>query len=167
MSYPLVSASGSSATYGTCDVSACLSSRLTIVGGVRERFVVTRRGRWKTVCARGADPALLGRRSTSPLEAATVRHSLRQRILISVVVGLSFASFGLSVYLHIREGHAAETYQNVYGWNIPWTVPATFAVAFALIGLGALLVRWWQLWRRSRLEGIPMRQVAKELKRDG
>ena len=105
--------------------------------------------------------------STSPLEAATVGHSLGQRILISVVVGLSFASFGLSVYLQIREGHAAETYQNVYGWNIPWTVPATFAVAFALIGLGALLVRWWQLWRRSRLEGIPMRQGARELKRDG
>jgi hypothetical protein len=31
-----------------------LGCRLTIVGGVRERVVVARRGRRKTVCARGA-----------------------------------------------------------------------------------------------------------------
>src|SRR5437762_13647088 len=43
-------------------------SRLTIVGGVRERSVVTRRGRGKTVCARGAYWALLCSPSTSPLE---------------------------------------------------------------------------------------------------
>src|SRR5712671_7437211 len=68
MSYPPLSASGSSATYGTCDVSACLNSRLTIVGGGRETWVVMRRGREKTVCARGASLALLGGPSTSPLE---------------------------------------------------------------------------------------------------
>jgi hypothetical protein len=96
-----------------------------------------------------------------------MRRSLGQRILISIVVGLPIAAFGLRVYLHIRDGHAADTYQNVYGWNIPWTMPASFAAAFVLIGLGALLVRWWQLWRRSRFEGISMRQVAKELKDDG
>src|SRR5947208_3704874 len=45
-------------------------SRLTIVGGVRERSVVTRRGRGKTVCARGAYWALLCSPSTSPLEVA-------------------------------------------------------------------------------------------------
>jgi hypothetical protein len=100
------------------------------------------------------------------VRGAKVRYSLGQRILIAVVVGLPIAAFGLSVYLHIRDGHAAETYQNVYGWNIPWTVPATFGVVFALTGLGALTMRWWELWRRSRLEGIPMSQVAKELKRD-
>jgi hypothetical protein len=67
MSYPPASAYGSFATYGTCDGPACSSSRLTIVGGVRERLVVTRRGRRKTVCARGAWSALLGGPSTSPL----------------------------------------------------------------------------------------------------
>ena len=41
---------------------------LTIVGGVRERWVATRRGRGKTVCARGARRALLRGPSTSPLE---------------------------------------------------------------------------------------------------
>ena len=40
---------------------------LTIVGGVRERWVATRRGRGKTVCARGARRALLRGPSTSPL----------------------------------------------------------------------------------------------------
>jgi hypothetical protein len=38
--------------------------------GVRERLVVTRRGRGKTVCARGANVALLGGPSTSPLEGS-------------------------------------------------------------------------------------------------
>src|SRR5437762_11638700 len=48
-------------------------SRLTIVGGVRERSVVTRRGRGKTVCARGAYWALLCSPSTSPLGARLVQ----------------------------------------------------------------------------------------------
>ena len=34
-----------------------------------KRSVVTRRGRWKTVCARGACQAVVGGRSTSPLVA--------------------------------------------------------------------------------------------------
>jgi hypothetical protein len=40
---------------------------LTIVGGVRERLVVTRRGRLGILCARGAWRAFLGGPSTSPL----------------------------------------------------------------------------------------------------
>src|SRR5438552_6717882 len=50
-------------------------SRLTIVGGVRERSVVTRRGRGKTVCARGAYWALLCSPSTSPLECRESSHA--------------------------------------------------------------------------------------------
>ena len=46
---------------------------LTIVGGDREPLVVTRRGRWKTVCSRGSNRALLGGPSTSPLAAMTGR----------------------------------------------------------------------------------------------
>src|ERR1700722_2905152 len=105
-------------------------------------------------------------RSASPLEATAVRYSLGQKLLITAVVGLPVAAFGLSVYLHIRDGHGADTYRNVYGWNIPWTVPATFAAAFAVVAVAALLVRWWQLWRRSRLEGIPMSKAAEELRRN-
>jgi hypothetical protein len=95
-----------------------------------------------------------------------VRRSLGRRILIFIFFGAPIASFAILVYVRIRDGHAAETYQNVYGWNIPWTVPATFGAAFALVGLGALTLRWRQLWRRSRIEGIPMKQVAKDLRRD-
>ena len=44
-----------------------LARLLTIVGAGREGWVVLRRGREKTVCARGASRTLLGGRSTSPL----------------------------------------------------------------------------------------------------
>src|SRR2546427_8162266 len=46
---------------------------LTIVGGVREQLVVTRRGRGKTVCARGADLAPSRGPSTSPLAVIHMR----------------------------------------------------------------------------------------------
>src|SRR5436190_19422681 len=49
----------------------CESCALTIVGTVRDAWVVGRRGRWKTVCARVARQALLRGRSTSPLDDAT------------------------------------------------------------------------------------------------
>ena len=49
---------------------SCLRSRLTIVGGVRERVVVARRGRLGTVCARGACPTWSCGPSTSPLGAS-------------------------------------------------------------------------------------------------
>jgi len=37
------------------------------IGAGREAWVVVRRGRLGTVCARGADQAVVGDRSTSPL----------------------------------------------------------------------------------------------------
>jgi hypothetical protein len=46
--------------------------RLTI-GGVRERWVVTRRERGKPLCARGGYRALLGGPSTSPLDRSAGR----------------------------------------------------------------------------------------------
>jgi hypothetical protein len=46
----------------------CGPRRLTIVGGVRERSEVPRRGRGETLCARSAWSALLGGPSTSPLD---------------------------------------------------------------------------------------------------
>jgi len=51
---------------------------LTTVGGVREGLVVTRRGRGKTLCARGACRASVPGPSTSPLgvHATTVRRLL-------------------------------------------------------------------------------------------
>src|SRR5438270_4671969 len=53
----------------------CESCALTIVGTVRDAQVVGHRGRWKRLCARGANPALLRGRSTSPLGVMTERAS--------------------------------------------------------------------------------------------
>src|SRR5207253_369700 len=49
---------------------------LTIAGAGRDTWVVMRRGRWKTVCARGADLAPSRGRSASPLEATIVTSTL-------------------------------------------------------------------------------------------
>src|SRR5436190_400226 len=50
-------------------MSVACSAPLTIVGTDHDACVVRRRGRGKTVCARGADRALLRGRSTSQLGA--------------------------------------------------------------------------------------------------
>jgi hypothetical protein len=61
----------------------CTIRLLTIVGGVRERLLVTRRGRGKTVCARGADLAWSSGPSTSPLDGMdfypTANHTIDPR----------------------------------------------------------------------------------------
>src|SRR5437762_14111389 len=50
--------------------------RLTIVGGGRDAWSVWRRGRWRTVCARGADLAWSSGPSTSPLGGGIVHRAL-------------------------------------------------------------------------------------------
>jgi hypothetical protein len=62
--------------------------------------VVVRRGRWETVCARGADQALRRGPSTSPLDVTVPRFTLR-RIA-------SFAAFAAGwYYIYSRFGEAA------------------------------------------------------------
>jgi hypothetical protein len=90
----------------------------------------------------------------------------RSKGFIFCVAGIVFLAFGFDVYDYLRDGHAAETYQNVYGWNIPWTTPAVLSAAIALVALCSWLMRWWVLWRRSRIEGVPTSQIAKEFKRN-
>src|SRR5579864_6926703 len=70
---------------------------LTIVGGVRERLVVTRRGRRKTLCARTAWVALLCGPSTSPLGgylsspySALVVHTFRVALAALTMVAIAF-----------------------------------------------------------------------------
>ena len=94
------------------------------------------------------------------------KRSLVRNGLIATVVGLPIAAFGLRVYVQIHDGHGAETYQNLYGWNVPWTVPATMACALVLAAAGALSIRWWYIWKRARSEGVPMKQISKEIGRD-
>ena len=56
--------------------------------------VVTRRGRWKTVCARGARQALLCGRSTSPL---VVMASLIEPLVTAILLGAA-GGYGLFVF---------------------------------------------------------------------
>jgi hypothetical protein len=51
----------------------------------RERLLVTRRGRGKTVRACGASPGLLHDRSTSPLDAASQGESLMAGPTLEIV----------------------------------------------------------------------------------
>jgi hypothetical protein len=69
------------------------------------------------------------------------------------------------VYLKIRTGHGADPFQNGYGQFETWASYAGSLVGGLLILLGGVLVGGWQLWRRSRAEGVPTRDILKELKR--
>ena len=92
-----------------------------------------------------------------------------RRVVISVVFVLAMlgvVSFALRTYLKIRSGHATDTYENVYRFHIPWSQAAGFLVSAPLILLGIFAVRQWQLWRRSRQEGVSIRTVVKDLKRN-
>ena len=71
----------------------------------------------------------------------------------------------LTIYVRIHEGRGAEVFQNGYGQYRTWAAYAGCLVAAVLILFGGLVVRWWELWRRSRLEGISMKEIARELKR--
>jgi type VI protein secretion system component VasK len=98
-----------------------------------------------------------------------MRSVLGKRILGSV--GMLIGAVGvigvvLAVYLRIRAGHGADAFQNGYGQYETWASYAGLLIAAALILLGIFLVRRWQLWRRSRLEGISSKEILEELKRD-
>ena len=125
--------------------------------------MAVRRGR------RGARQALLRGPSASPLEARAVASTLGKRVFLSVGVLIGVAGIVgvvLAVYLRIGTGHGADAFQNGYGQYETWGSYAGLLVAAPLILLGILLIRRWQLWRRSRLEGISAKEILKELKRD-
>ncbi len=71
---------------------------LTIVGGGRDAWSVWRRGRWETVCARGARPGWSSGPSTSPLGGSggpwrgSETLSLIERLVVAVerVVEINF-----------------------------------------------------------------------------
>lgn len=70
------------------------------------------------------------------------------------------------VYLHVHSGLGAESFQNGYGQYSSWAAYAAELVVAPIILLGIFLVGWWQLWRRSRREGIPMKKIRRELERN-
>jgi hypothetical protein len=85
--------------------------------------------------------------------------------VVGAVLGTTaIITFVLTVYLRIRDGRGMEVYRNVYQQNITWVTAACSLIAVALVLAGSYVVRWLYLWRRSRLEGISMKEIAKELK---
>jgi hypothetical protein len=98
-----------------------------------------------------------------------VRSVLGKRILgaVGMLIGtLGFIGIVLTVYLRIRAGHGTDAFQNQYGQYETWASYAGFLIGAPLLLLGLYLVRCWQLWRRSRLEGIPTKELIEELKRN-
>jgi uncharacterized membrane protein len=92
-----------------------------------------------------------------------------KRVLLSVGVLLGVVGIVgvvLVVYLRINTGHSVDAFQNGYGQYETWGSYAGLLVAAPLILLGIFLVRRWQLWRRSRLEGVSAKEILKELRRD-
>jgi hypothetical protein len=71
-----------------------------------------------------------------------------------------------TVYLRLSTGRGADAFQNGYGQWETWASYAGFLVAAPLILLAMSLAGWWQLWRRSRLEGVSMREIRKRLSRN-
>jgi hypothetical protein len=93
------------------------------------------------------------------------------RAIFSVFAVLIFAA-GLiggvgTIYLRIREGHSTDTFQNVYGQHLTWGSSAGLLIGSSLLLIGMYLVRRWQIWRRSRQEGITSQEIENELKRQG
>ena len=87
-------------------------------------------------------------------------------VIGSVLISMGVVAFALDVYVHIREGHAADTYDNFYGFHIAWSQAAAFLVSAPLILIGIWMLSRWQLWRRSRQEGVSPGTIRKELRRD-
>ena len=87
-------------------------------------------------------------------------------VIGSVLGTLGAAAFALRVYVHIRDGHAADTYETYYGFHVPWSQAAAFLLSVPFILLGIYALSRWQLWRRSRQEGASVDTLRKELKRD-
>ena len=77
---------------------------------------------------------------------------------------LVFLGLSLRAYMKIRDGHGADAYDNVYGFHILWSQAAALLGSVALIGVCAYSVRWWQLWKRSREEGVSVGTIAKDMK---
>ncbi len=79
---------------------------------------------------------------------------------------IGMAGVAFTAYLRIENGQGADVFRNAYGQFETWGAYAGLLLAAPLILLGVFLVRRWQLWRRSRLEGISAKDILKELKRN-
>jgi hypothetical protein len=91
------------------------------------------------------------------------------KTIVNVIAVLIFAAGAIggvgTIYLRIRAGHGTDTFQNGYGQYLTWGSSAGLLIGIVIFLLGIYLVRLWQIWRRSRQEGISTREIEKEIKR--
>ena len=71
----------------------------------------------------------------------------------------------LTVYIRIRQGRGAEGWINFYGQPQTWAGVAGLLIGLVVIVVGVALVVWIQLWKRSREEGVSMKSVFNDLRR--
>ena len=98
-----------------------------------------------------------------------MRTGLGKRVFGAVgalLLFLGLMSVSLTLYLRINEGRGAEPFQDAYGQIETWASASGAAIGGTLILLGGLCIAQWQLWRRSRQEGISTKEIHKELKRN-
>jgi len=97
-----------------------------------------------------------------------MRSVLGKRLLGSVgaLLGvLGVVNVVLTVYLRLREGRGMEVYTDFYGQHETWAGYAGYLVGGSLMLLGFFLVRWYQLWRRSRQDGPSGDALGKQPRR--
>jgi hypothetical protein len=90
-----------------------------------------------------------------------------QKLLLAIGIPLTVAgilAFAFRVYVAINQGHASDYYWNYKGQPIMWAQAAVAVVGGSLTVLAMWSLRWWQFWRRSRLEGVPIATIRKEHK---
>jgi hypothetical protein len=97
-----------------------------------------------------------------------MRRRLGKRVLhaVGAAIGvLGMLGLAGSLYFLIRGGHGADAFQNGYGQYETWASYAGAIIGSLLLLLGGFFLGRWQLWRRSRLEGISAKEILKELNR--
>jgi len=124
--------------------------------------VVVRRGRWKTVCARGADPALVRGRSTSPLgvfgdSVPTVMpaSALTGRLLVLIAFAVTLLGDLVVISLKISQVGLSASTGSIFRWLS--TIALFYAIwrgyawarwlVVGFLGLGLILVLLLMQWR--------------------
>jgi hypothetical protein len=97
-----------------------------------------------------------------------MRTSALKRLLL--LFGATIAVFGIGsalvlIYLQIRSGHGADGWINAYGQPESWGSAAGAVIAIAITAIAVWAYVWIYLWRRSRQEGVSMKQLWKEIRR--
>jgi len=114
--------------------------------------VLTRRGRWKTLCARGAWVALLGGRSTPPLGVVTKR-VVAAFLLAPLVGALLYSSPGL-----VTSGYPRGFSEFLATTLVAYMFAALATLAIALPAYLLLnrfkLVRWWSALSAGSVVGL-------------